>query len=363
VPLTENMSAMARYVLKFDDVTIDEEQNYSVDEEGNVACDPLKAGRYLCEAVGKRTTSLIGASLIFDTLDNRARPTRGESASVSLDFAGLGGDTKYVRATAQAAKFWPLGRGFILSVTGQTGVIHGLEDAPPGSDSVQLTDRFFLSENDIRGFDIRGLGPRVVRRYYDTSVAVGPGETPPLLPIDDDTTQDDSLGGTAMYVARAEIEIPVSSGIRELGIRPSVFFDVGSVFGIEDPILTVSPYSNPLFIPRRQPGTGDPFYTQVDTAVLDNTVCKPLTGSVTTNPVNPNPPACLADASNTPLGTQLPAFVEEFYGDTWKPRVAIGVGVNWNSPFGPFRINIAYPIVSYEGDDTKTFSFNVGTQF
>ena len=43
--------------------------------------------------------------------------------------------------------------------------------------------------------------------------------------------------------------------------------------------------------------------------------------------------------------------------------MAVGIGVNWNSPFGPFRINIAYPLVSYEGDDTKTFSFNVGTQF
>jgi len=35
-------------------------------------------------------------------------PTRGETASINLDFAGLGGDTKYVRTVAQAAKFWPL---------------------------------------------------------------------------------------------------------------------------------------------------------------------------------------------------------------------------------------------------------------
>ena len=359
VPLTENMSGLLRYTFNHDDVTIDENQYYAdFDGDGIRECEPLLAGRYLCEAVGKRTTSLVGASLIFDTLDNRIRPTRGETASINLDFAGLGGDTKYIRATAQAAKFWPLGSGFILSVTGQTGYIHGLEDAEPGSDPVRLTDRFFLSEADIRGFDIRGLGPRVVRRYYDTSDP----DNPVLFPIDDDSTQDDALGGTAMYVARAEIEIPVSSAIREMGIRPSVFFDVGSVFGIVDPQLTTSPYPNGIFIPTRDT-EGNALYTQVDAAIVENTVCRATATSVVTNPINPNPPACLPSANNNPIGSSLPPFVEEFYGDTWKPRVAIGFGVNWNSPFGPFRINIAYPLVSYEGDDTKTFSFNVGTQF
>jgi outer membrane protein insertion porin family len=363
VPLTENLSGLMRYMLKFDDVTIDENQYYAdFDGDGIRECEPLLAGRYLCEAVGKRTTSLVGASLIYDTLDNRVRPTRGESASINLDFAGLGGDTKYIRATAQAAKFWNLGSGLILSVTGQTGYIHGLEDAPPGSDSVQLTDRFFLSESDIRGFDIRGIGPRVVRRYYDTSGEIGADGRPPLFPIDDDTTQDDALGGTAMYVARAEIEIPMSSGIRELGIRPSVFLDVGSVFGVETPILTTSPYPNGIFIPTRDT-TGAALFTQVDAANVVNTVCTPTATSVVTNPINPNPPACLPSANNNPIGSSLPPFVEEFYGDTWKPRVSVGVGVNWNSPFGPFRINIAYDVVSYEGDDPKLFSFNVGTQF
>ena len=43
--------------------------------------------------------------------------------------------------------------------------------------------------------------------------------------------------------------------------------------------------------------------------------------------------------------------------------MSVGIGVNWNSPFGPFRINFAYPLLKQEGDDTKRFSFNVGTQF
>ncbi|MBO9582501.1 MAG: BamA/TamA family outer membrane protein, partial [Sphingobium sp.] len=123
-----------------------------------------------------------------------------------------------------------------------------------------------------------------------------------------------------------------------------------------------SPYPNGIFIPTRDT-EGNALFTQIDSATVVNTVCTPTSTSVVTNPINPNPPACLPSANNAPIGSSLPPFVEEFYGDTWKPRVAVGVGVNWNSPFGPFRINVAYDVVSYEGDDPKLFSFNVGTQF
>jgi outer membrane protein insertion porin family len=43
--------------------------------------------------------------------------------------------------------------------------------------------------------------------------------------------------------------------------------------------------------------------------------------------------------------------------------VSVGFGVNWKSPFGPFRIDIARALIKKPGDDTKLFTFNVGTQF
>jgi outer membrane protein insertion porin family len=55
--------------------------------------------------------------------------------------------------------------------------------------------------------------------------------------------------------------------------------------------------------------------------------------------------------------------VEQYLGDTLKPRVSVGFGVNWNSPFGPFRIDIAKALLKEPGDDTQLISFNVGTQF
>ncbi|HYJ82085.1 MAG TPA: BamA/TamA family outer membrane protein, partial [Allosphingosinicella sp.] len=75
----------------------------------------------------------------------------------------------------------------------------------------------------------------------------------------------------------------------------------------------------------------------------------------------------LPSTGGCPDGSQLvagiSAFDEEYLGDTAKPRVSIGFGVNWNSPFGPFRIDIAKALVKADGDDTKLITFNVGTAF
>ena len=103
----------------------------------------------------------------------------------------------------------------------------------------------------------------------------------------------------------------------------------------------------------------------------DNNLTKSLcrnasTGSqqFATRPVDTNGQPTGTQYTACPTGfTRLDPFEERFFGDTWMPRVAIGAGVNWNSPFGPFRIDFAYALRKEEGDDTKRFSFNVGTQF
>ncbi len=367
VPLTEYLTAIGRYTFNHEKITVDESLYFGdFDGDGVRTCEPLLAGRYLCDAVGTRTSSIVGLSIVHHSLDNRVRPTRGETATVSLDFAGLGGSTRYARFVGSATKYWSLAPGFIFSLTAESGYIKGLKDRGPGQDDVLLTDRFFLGEPEIRGFDIRGVGPRVVRRFYGPDDDNNTATPPPLLPLHDKGNQDDALGGTAYYLGRAELEIPLGSGARELGLRPSVFVDAGAVFGIKRPTLTISPYPDGIFIPTRD-DDGNALYTQVNVATIVNGQCTPGSSqgdvTVVTNPVNPNPPACLTSPNNTALGNSLPPFSEEFYGNSAKPRVAVGLGVNWNSPFGPFRINFAYALLKETGDDAKRFSFNVGTQF
>jgi len=318
-PLTEYWSFSLRYGLNYDDVSLDKNTFYF-----NGQCDPQLAGIYLCEAVGKRTTSSLGYSVAFDNLNNRLRPTRGQRLVLTQDLAGLGGSVKYIRSRVNADKYWGIGQsGFIFSVKGEGGYITGL-----GGEGVRLTDRFFLGEPQLRGFDIRGVGPRVIRYPLD-------GSGNPIL--DKKSQTDDALGGKAYYLGRAELEIPLGSGALEMGLRPSIFADIGSLWGVKSPF---SP--NPRIIApsvRQQfNNAGQPLYIQAD-----NTISTTVTAS--------------------PYTTTLAGYQEQFFGNSAKPRIAVGAGVSWNSPFGPFRIDFAKVLKKQPGDDTKSFSFNVGTQF
>ncbi|MFN3388201.1 MAG: outer membrane protein assembly factor BamA [Allosphingosinicella sp.] len=332
VPLTEYLSFAGRYGLNIDEVTLDENLFFS-DPDGAgplpATCDPLRAGRYLCDAIGERTTSSIGYSLVYDSTDNRLRPTRGQRLLLNQDFAGLGGSVKYLRTRASAAKFWRVFGNFVFSTSAEGGYIHSFEDAPrPDADPVRLIDRFFLGEPQIRGFDIRGVGPRVQRRRFVD------GE---LDLTREGLISEDALGGRAYYLARAELEVPLSAGLRELGLRPSFFVDVGALFGLRDPQTTSILPNDPLTKAR----------------------CVDANGNST--PLPEGATACPTGTGNLVPGQ--PPFLERFLGDTPKPRVSVGFGVNWNSPFGPFRIDIAKALIKAEGDDTKLFTFNVGTAF
>lgn len=332
VPLTEYLSAVARYTFNYDQVTLDPVQYFT-----NGGCDPLKAGPYLCDALGNRTSSILGLSLIYDKLDNRARPTRGHTASVSADFAGLGGSVKYLRLRFNAAKYWNLGSNWIFSVSGEGGAIKpwgGPRYDAFGNEieGIFLTDRFYLGEPQIRGFDIRGVGPRVIRKFFQDQNGNGILEDGEFS-ADRNTWTDDALGGRYYYMFRGELEIPLGSGARELGIRPSIFVDAGAVFGIRAP----KPQPNePVYlgVPRVD-GQGAP-------------VINPDTGLQYVDQVLQN--------------TTAP-YREFFGGNTAKPRVSVGIGFNWNSPMGPFRIDFAKALVKDPFDDTKNFTFNVGTQF
>jgi outer membrane protein insertion porin family len=71
-------------------------------------------------------------------------------------------------------------------------------------------DRFFLNSRQMRGFDTFGLGPR------DTTAP-----------------NNDALGGNYFAVARFEAAFPLGLP-EEYGISGGVFYDVGSVWGLDN---------------------------------------------------------------------------------------------------------------------------------
>jgi outer membrane protein insertion porin family len=218
-------------------------------------------------------------------------------------------------------RYWRLPANFILNIGGEAGNIFGW-----GGSDVRLVDRSFLGEPRFRGFGIRGVGPRVLRYFrdgIDTDLTT-PGIQDTLI-VDRDRAQDDAIGGQNYYLGRAEVEIPLGSGGAELGLRPSIFVDVGALWSVTKPDLIDQPT------------------TQVP--VLDG---------------NGQP---ILDANGNPVLQTNPGFKEFFLGDSPSPRVSVGIGVSWNSPFGPFRFDLARVLKKVEGDDTQIFQFNVGTQF
>ena len=329
-PVTEYVTFGTRYSLIQDKLTLDKDTFYA-DVDNNPAtpeeCSPALAGRYLCDEIGTRLTSALGYTVAFDNT-NGIRATRGQRLILSQDFAGLGGDVKYLRTRVDGTKYFGLPKGFVLSAHAEGGYIHALGDDRFDSDGnelekVRLNDRFYGAQ--LRGFDIRGIGPRIERFLYSTAEQ--------LADPDKSSIASDALGGRAYYMGRVELEFPTSAGLRNLGLRPSAFVDVGSVFGLTKPVLV---NTEPTCIPTSTNTGGAP--TPPDAAGL-----------------------CPATPANGYVFQ--PGVSETYLGDSPKPRVSVGVGVNWVSPFGPLRIDIARALLKQEGDDTKLFSFNVGTQF
>jgi len=153
----------------------------------------------------------------------------------------------------------------------------------------------------------------------------------------------DALGGRAYYMGRLELEFPTSSGLKSLGLRPSAFIDAGSLWLIKQPILL-----NVAKVCAGPAGSSLPL--QQISGESANLSCTQF---------NVNGVTTYADnATQTSAGRR-----ELFLGGAGKPRLSIGVGVNWTSPFGPLRLDIAKALLKQKGDDTKLFSFNVGTQF
>jgi len=328
-PITEYWSFGGRYSLSNDKLSLDKNTFYT-----NGTCNPDLAGRYLCDEIGTRLTSLIGASTIYDDTDG-LHPTRGQRLSLSQDFAGLGGDVRYLRSRIDATKYRSIGGGWIVSLHGEGGFIAPLQKSPgPGRDAIRLTDRFF--DPGLRGFDIRGIGPRIQRLNYQcTDTTTNSDGTTTCNAIgftDTKAITTDAIGGRAYYMGRLELEFPVSSGLKSLGLRPSAFVDVGSLWKVKTPNLTDV--------------TTICFRAATDTVPADQIRLGPGQGI------------------NCPTGySRGDGYKEVFLGNSPKPRLSVGIGVNWVSPFGPLRIDIAKALLKQPGDDTKLFSFNVGTQF
>ena len=159
------------------------------------------AGDTLLQAqAGKTITSAITLGLTRDSRDNIQTPGRGGLTSMSVDFAGLGGDNQFVKTIASATYFYPIWMGHILSGRAEIGAGWGW-----GKDPLPIFERFFLGgPNSIRSVKFRAISP-----------------------VDE---FGNKIGGSSEVLGNIEYIVPLP-----FNFRVAAFFDIGNVYGFGTP--------------------------------------------------------------------------------------------------------------------------------
>jgi outer membrane protein insertion porin family len=243
-------------------------------------------------ANGPVLTSLIGYTLTHNTLDNNKSPTQGILTEFRQDFAGVGGDVKFVRTSADLYAYHEVVSDVISSLHLQGGHITGW-----GGGGLRMLDHFQMGPNLVRGFSPAGIGPRDLTQFPYTGV------------------QGDALGGTMYWGASLELQTPLYFLPKDSGVKVAAFADAGSLWN----------YTGPTTFPA----TGE---------VLSGNTC------ATWGPGITNPVACAVDNS-------------------MHVRSSVGVGLIWDSPFGPLRFDYSFPLSKESYDRVQQFRFGGGTKF
>lgn len=162
-------------------------------------------------ASGSSLTSSVGYSLNYNTLDNNKNPTDGLFVDFKQDFAGVGGDVKYIKSAIDAKYYTPLVADIVGLIHVQTGMLNQFGNTP-----LRMLDQFQMGPNLIRGFAPNGIGPRDLTFYPFT----GSG---------------DALGGTKYWGASAELQMPFWFLPKEVGLKGAVYADAGSLWDYKGP--------------------------------------------------------------------------------------------------------------------------------
>jgi outer membrane protein insertion porin family len=107
---------------------------------------------------GRHVESRVSPSLVYNSVDNPILPHSGMRISSTVDVAGglLGGTTNYLSPTVEAVVYIPVTHRTGFGLRGQSALIYQYGD----TDQLPYYRRFFLGgENQIRGVDIRTVGP------------------------------------------------------------------------------------------------------------------------------------------------------------------------------------------------------------
>jgi outer membrane protein insertion porin family len=159
------------------------------------------ASTILKEAATIHSTSAGSIMLRRDSRDAVFTPSRGSDNSISIEMAGWGGDTAYMRYIVESGWYFPLWGKTVGVIHGRAGYMNVL---PWGE--LPAYEKFYLGGIDsLRGFTFADVSPR-------------------------DPATGDRVGGTKFLQFNLEYRFPMPF-IKQYGITGVTFFDAGNVYG------------------------------------------------------------------------------------------------------------------------------------
>jgi outer membrane protein insertion porin family len=159
----------------------------------------------------------IGYTLTYNSLDDTKKPTNGLLATFSQQY--IGWDHSLVRSEARARYFMPLieDSGIVASVRGQAGIINDLS-----GNGVHAVESFAIGSQLIRGFEGRGIGPRIQNGEY--------------------------LGAVAYAGVSAEVQFPIPGVPESYGISGAFWADAAWIDGANVPRLDAGNVVDPTSV-------------------------------------------------------------------------------------------------------------------
>jgi outer membrane protein insertion porin family len=257
-------------------------------------------------------TSKVVPNFSYNRIDNPQRPHSGQSLYVATEFAGLGGNVKYIKPVAEYKKFIPVHKGrntFGFRVLGSWISGYGSQVAPP-------FDRFYMGgDTDVRGFDIRAISPVA---FFPSAVTI-PLQNPDgtTVPLDPSNPRRGAYG----------ITIPVEQIIFPGG-------DTNLVNNLEYRIPIIGPVTVAAFVDtgfdlisnQSQLRVAGTQFNLLQTTVFG---CPSLTSTFT-----------CAGGSTIPFSAEL----KPVSGTNYQPRMSTGLELQVIMPVvnAPFRVYYAY---------------------
>lgn len=160
------------------------------------------ASQYIKEQEGKMDATIFENSMSYNNFNNPLYPTDGIAAIFVKSIALPISDTKFFKNEMRALHSKTIGKSFVLKSLIRAGMIKGYQDQ-----EVKINNRFFIGMNEIRGFDVNGIGPR-------------------------DRITEEALGGNVYFVAKTQIERGIGF-LPQFDLKWSLFVDSGTLFGID----------------------------------------------------------------------------------------------------------------------------------